>query len=145
MKITQTNQTNKEARASYLIDADKLVLGRLATKIASLLIGKHKVTFDPSRDMGDIVIVTNVDKIRVTGNKLENKSYYRHSGFPGGIKETRLKDLIVDKPEELLRSTVLRMLPRNKLKINRIKRLKSFRGPDSYKKQLTMPVQEIKI
>ncbi len=111
-------------RQTHTIDATNQVLGRLASQIAILLQGKHKPNFKPHLDQGDIVVVKNVDKIRVTGKKMSQKIYYRHSGYLGSLKATKLEELMVKKPEEVLRKAVLGMLPKNKLRAKMIKRLK---------------------
>jgi len=111
-------------RETHTIDATGKVLGRLASEIAVLLQGKHKPDFFPYKDMGDFVIVKNVDKLKITGRKLEAEKYFRHSGYPGGVKETLLKTLFKTKPQEVLRRAVLGMLPKNKLRAKMIKRLK---------------------
>ncbi|MCK4454033.1 50S ribosomal protein L13 [Candidatus Parcubacteria bacterium] len=111
-------------RNTHTIDATDKVLGRLATQIAVLLRGKHKPDFVPYKDMGDFVVVKNVDKIKITGKKMEQKVYYHHSGFLGGLKETPLKKLLKEKPEEVLKKAVFGMLPKNKLRSKIIKRLK---------------------
>jgi large subunit ribosomal protein L13 len=111
-------------RELHKIDATGKVLGRLATEIANLLRGKHKVEFVLHLDMGDIVEVSNYDKIKVTGNKMEDKIYYRHSGYPGGLKETTLKEKMEKDPIFPLRNAVYHMLPKNKLRDKMIKRLK---------------------
>lgn len=111
-------------REIHTIDATGKVLGRLATEIAVLLRGKHKPDFVPYKDMGDFVVVKNVDKIKVTGKKIEKKKYYHHSGYLGGLKETPLKKLFEKNPAEVLRRAVWGMLPSNKLRPEQIKRLK---------------------
>ena len=111
-------------RQTHTIDAQGKVLGRLATEIAVLLRGKQKVNFRPNQDMGDFVIVKNVEKIKVTGKKMEKKKYYHHSGYLGGLKETPLKKLFERSPAEVLRRAVYGMLPTNKLRAEQIKRLK---------------------
>lgn len=111
-------------RKTHIIDATGKVLGRLASEIAILLRGKHKRNFDPSKDLGDFVIVKNVEKIRVSGKKMEQKKYYRHSGYPGGLKEKSLKTLFQENPAEVLKKAVFGMLSKNKLRKNQIKRLK---------------------
>ena len=111
-------------REIHTIDATGKVLGRLATEIAVLLRGKHKPDFVPYKDMGDFVVVKNVDKIKVTGKKIEKKKYYRHSGYLGGLKEIPLKKLFEKNPAEVLRKAVWGMLPNNKLRPEQIKRLK---------------------
>ncbi len=111
-------------RKKHILDAQGRVLGRLATEIAVLLRGKNKIDFSPHVDNGDIVEVKNADKIKITGNKLENKIYYRHSNYPGGLKETKLKKMFTENPEEVIRKAVWNMLPKNKLRSRIIKRLK---------------------
>jgi large subunit ribosomal protein L13 len=111
-------------RKTHKIDATGKVLGRLASEIAILLQGKHKPNFDPSKDMGDFVIVKNVDKMKITGKKLEQKKYYRHSGYLGHLKEIPLEKLLSKNPAEVLKKAVMKMLPKNKLRKKMIKRLK---------------------
>lgn len=117
-------------RKWWLIDADGKVLGRLATEAANLLRGKKKPDYVDFMDTGDFVIVINAEKIKLSGKKLEQKKYYSHSGFPGGIKETTLKDLMEKKPEEVIRKAVWGMLPKNKLNRVVYKKLKVYAGPD---------------
>jgi large subunit ribosomal protein L13 len=111
-------------RKTYTIDASGKILGRLASEIAILLRGKHKPSFQPNEDAGDFVIVKNVSEIRVTGKKMEQKKYYHHSGYMGGLKEISLKELFAKDPAQVLRIAVSKMLPRNKLRRKQIKRLK---------------------
>jgi large subunit ribosomal protein L13 len=111
-------------RKIHIIDATGKVLGRLASQIAILLMGKHKPNYDPSKDMGDVVIVKNVEKIKLTGKKLEKEKYYRHSGYIGGLKEIPIKKIFQEKPGFLLKKAVYGMLPKNKLRKRMIKRLK---------------------
>jgi large subunit ribosomal protein L13 len=111
-------------RETHTIDATGKVLGRLAVEIALLLRGKNKRDFVPYKDMGDFVSVKNVDKIKLTGKKIENKKYFRHTGYLGGLKETPLKRLIAANPDKVLRKAVFGMLPKNKLRAKQIKRLK---------------------
>ncbi len=108
-------------RETYTFDASKYVLGRLASKIALILQGKHKPDFVPYLDKGDKVEVINIDKIKITGKKLDNKIYYRHSGYPGGLKQKKMKEF---SRAELLAKAVYNMLPKNKLRKQRMKRLK---------------------
>ena len=112
-------------RKTHTIDATGRVLGKLASEIAVLLRGKHKPDFVPHRDMGDFVIVKNADRIKITGKKMENKIYYRHTGYLGGLKETPLKKLFNEKPEEVLKKAVWGMLPKNKLRNRQIKRART--------------------
>lgn len=110
-------------RQTQTIDATNKPLGRLATEIAILLRGKHKPDFIPYQDVGDFVLVKNVDKIKVTGRKLKQKIYYRHSGYPGALKETSMGTLFKRSPKEVLKRAVWGMLPKNKLRAKMIKRL----------------------
>jgi len=114
----------KIQRKKHTIDATDRILGRLAAEIAGLLRGKGKVDFFPYKNMGDFVMVQNVGKIRVTGKKMDQKKYFRHSEHLGGVKETQLKFLFEKNPEEVLRRAVYGMLPRNRLRSEAIKRLK---------------------
>ena len=109
---------------THTIDASGKVLGRLATEIAILLRGKQKPTFVPYKEMGDFVVVKNTNKIKLTGKKAEQKVYYHHTGFLGGLKETPIKKLLKENPKEILRKAVFGMLPKNKLRAQQIKRLK---------------------
>ena len=102
-------------RKWYVIDAENLPLGRVATKAANLLRGKHKVTFTPHVDCGDYVIIINADKVKLTGNKLEQKMYYNHSGFPGGLRERNAKVMVEQYPVEMVERAVKGMLPHNRL------------------------------
>jgi len=113
-----------------VIDAEGQVLGRLATHIASLLQGKHKVAYSPHLDMGDFVIVINATKVRVTGNKVDDKIYYRHTGYMGGLKETTLGEMLQRKPERVIELAVRGMLPRNKLARHLLGHLKVYAGPE---------------
>jgi large subunit ribosomal protein L13 len=114
----------------YLVDANDQNLGRLATQIASILLGKHKPTFTPGVDTGDFVVVINCERVRVTGNKLDDKKYYRHSIYPGGLKEITLRKQLIVHPDRVLRSAVWGMLPKNKLGRQLIKKVKIYAGPD---------------
>jgi large subunit ribosomal protein L13 len=112
----------------YVVDAQDLVLGRLATQIANVLRGKNKAIFTPSVDTGDFVIVVNAEKIALTGRKLDNKIYYHHTGFPGGLKEITAGKLLEKKPEDIIRKAVKGMLPKNKLARHMLKKLKVYAG-----------------
>ena len=114
----------------YLVDASGKTLGRLASKIAVLLMGKHKKDYTPHVDNCDFVVVINAEKIHVTGKKLEKKIYYKHTGYMGYLKETPLKDMLAKKPEEVIRLAVRGMLPKNRLRDRRMKRLKVYAGPE---------------
>jgi large subunit ribosomal protein L13 len=111
----------------FVIDATNQVLGRLATKVARMLIGKDKPSFTPYLDSGDHVVVINANKIRMTGNKVEQKVYYSHSGYPGGLKAVPAKRVRESKPEWIIREAVLGMLPKNKLRARRAKKLRVYR------------------
>lgn len=125
---TQVAKKDEVKREWYVVDADEKVLGRVATAIANILRGKHKPTFSPSVDTGDFVIVLNADKIALTGKKGDDKVYYSHSGFPGGIKSITANQLLVKKPEDVIRKAVKGMLPKNKLSRHMIKKLKIYTG-----------------
>jgi large subunit ribosomal protein L13 len=116
-------------RKWWVVDAEGKVLGRLASEIAKILRGKHKPYYQPDVDCGDFVIVVNAEKVRVTGKKLDQKIYYRHSGYPGGLKARTLKWMLENKPEEVIRLAVKRMLPKNRLGHRMLKKLKVYRGP----------------
>ena len=118
------------ARDWYLVDAENQVLGRMATTIANVLRGKNKPTYTPSVDTGDFVIVVNAEKIMLTGNKLADKTYYSHSGFPGGIKSITAGKLMEKKPEELIRTAVKGMLPKNKIARHMLNKLKIYTGAE---------------
>ena len=113
----------------WLINAEGRVLGRLATEVADLIRGKKKPQFTSHLDTGDFVVVVNAEKIKVTGRKLEQKKYYTHSLYPGGIKEESLKDLLARKPEEVIKKAVWGMVPKGKLGRALYKKLKVYRGP----------------
>ena len=118
------------AREWYLVDAEGKTLGRLATRLADLLRGKGKPQYTPHVDTGDFVVVVNAEKIAVTGNKLDDKMYYRHSGYPGGLKERPLREQLARRPEEVLRKAVKGMLPRNRLGRQQLTKLKIYAGPE---------------
>ena len=110
--------------------AEGQTLGRLATQLADLLRGKRKPDYTPHIDTGDFVVVVNAEKIRVTGNKLDSKIYWRHSGYPGGIRSRTLREMLERQPEEVIRKAVKGMLPRNKLARQQLTKLKVYAGPD---------------
>jgi len=114
----------------YLVDAEDRILGRLATQIAVRLRGKHKPIFTPHADTGDFIVVINADKISLKGSKLDQKNYYRHSGYMGGLKKISARRLLERKPEEVLRLAVKGMLPKNSLGRRQLKKLKIYTGPD---------------
>jgi len=113
----------------WLVDAEGRILGRLATEVADLIRGKRKTQFTSHLDTGDFVVVINAEKVKVTGRKLDQKKYYHHSLYPGGIKEISLKDLLATKPEEVIKKAVWGMVPKGKLGRALYKKLKVYRGP----------------
>ena len=117
-------------REWYVVDANGQTLGRLATQIAMVLRGKHKPTYTPGLDCGDYVIVVNADKVRVTGRKLDQKFYYRYSGYPGGLREISLRDQLKDHPDRVIQAAVKGMLARNRLRRQLVKKLKVYAGPE---------------
>jgi large subunit ribosomal protein L13 len=117
-------------RKWYIVDATDQILGRLASKIADRLRGKHKPNYTPHVDNGDFIIVVNAEKIKVTGRKLKQKKYYHHSGYPGGIKEISLEKLLSSKPERVIYKAVKGMLPKNRLARAQLRKLKIYAGPD---------------
>jgi len=114
----------------HLIDASDKVLGRLATEIANILRGKKKPIFTPHMDAGDYVVVVNAERVVLTGNKLEKKTYYRHSGYVGGLKQTTAKEMLEKKPENLIKFAVKGMLPKTSLGRRQLTKLKVYTGPD---------------
>jgi len=125
---TYSTKASDIKREWHVIDASNEVLGRLATRIANLLMGKHKPLFCRNLDVGDFVVVLNADKIRVTGNKIKQKMYYRHSGYPGGLKSVNLEKMMQTHPTRVIENAVKGMLPRNKLNARMMKRLKVYAG-----------------
>lgn len=117
-------------RQWHIVDADGQILGRLATMLAHRLRGKHKPEFAPHMDNGDFIVVVNCDKIKVTGNKLAQKKYYRYSGYVGGLKETNLETMLATKPQQVLMQAVKGMLPRNRLGRAMLKKLKVYAGAE---------------
>ncbi|HSF79705.1 MAG TPA: 50S ribosomal protein L13 [Anaerolineales bacterium] len=130
MEKTYVPKSGDLSQDWLLVDANDQNLGRLATRIASLLLGKHKPSFTPGVEVGDFVVVVNAERVRVTGNKLDEKIYYRHSNYPGGLKEISLRQQLAKHPDRVLRSAVWGMLPHNKLGRKLIKNLKIYAGPD---------------
>jgi large subunit ribosomal protein L13 len=115
----------------FVVDAQGQVLGRLATRVARILIGKDKPQFTPYLDCGDHVVVINAERIRLTGNKIDQKVYRHHSGYPGGLKETSIRLMLQRRPEEVVREAVLGMLPKNKLRARRAKKLRVYAGSEA--------------
>jgi large subunit ribosomal protein L13 len=127
---TYSAKPGEVTREWYLVDAEGKTLGRLATQIADTLRGKQKPQFTPHVDTGDFVIVVNAEKIQVTGNKLDQKRYYRHSGYPGGLRSRTLREQLERRPTEVLRVAVKGMLPKNRLARQQITKLKIYAGPE---------------
>ena len=127
---TFSQKTAEIKREWFIIDASTLPLGKLAVVIADKLMGKSKVTYTPHVDNGDYVVVINAKNIQVTGNKMVDKKYYRHSGFPGGLKELRLEEVIEKDPSYTLKEAVKGMMPKNKLAADRLARLRVFNGAE---------------
>ena len=129
MKTYVATPTDRE-RNWLLVDAEGQTLGRLATQIADALRGKRKPTYTPHIDVGDFVVVVNAEKISVTGNKREEKRYYRHSGYPGGLRSRTLAEMLDRRPEEVVRRAVKGMLPRTRLGRAQLRKLKVYAGPE---------------
>lgn len=130
MRTTFMANAQNITRQWYVVDAAGQTLGRLASEVASILRGKHKPTFTPHVDAGDFVVVINAEQIVLTGNKLDQKHYYRHSGYPGGIKSTSYRTLMEKKPEFVIEKAIKGMLPHNRLGRAMAKKLKVYSGPD---------------
>jgi large subunit ribosomal protein L13 len=129
MKTIWTKEADVE-RSWYVVDAEGKTLGRLASQVAAILRGKHKPIYNPSVDTGDFVIVINADKIHVTGRRMDQKKYYTHSGYQGGLKERTLRQMMEKTPERVIQLAVRGMLPKNVLGRKMIKKLKVYAGPD---------------
>ncbi|NIA11116.1 MAG: 50S ribosomal protein L13 [Nitrospiraceae bacterium] len=130
MKKTTMMKAEEAERNWVLIDADGKILGKVAVEIASILRGKKKPVYTPHMDAGDFVVVVNAEKVALTGNKWSQKTYYHHSGYPGGIKEITAEKLLEKKPEEIIRKAVWGMLPKNRLGRKLIKKLKVYAGSE---------------
>ena len=112
----------------HLIDAENKTLGRLSSRVSSILMGKNKSQYTPNNDLGDFVVIINAEKIKLTGNKESQKKYYKHSGYPGGLKTTTLKELRKENPEQIIFKAIKGMLPKNKLADKMISKLKVYKG-----------------
>ncbi|MGD8968632.1 MAG: 50S ribosomal protein L13 [Anaerolineae bacterium] len=130
MKRTYVTKPEDIQRNWYVVDASGQTLGRLASEVAKIVRGKHKPIYSPSVDVGDFVIVVNADKIHVTGRKLDQKVYYRHSGYPGGLKEIPLSRMLEEHPTRVIEHAVRGMLPKNRLGRKMIRKLKVYAGSD---------------
>jgi large subunit ribosomal protein L13 len=143
MKLNKNNKTflpqkNAIDKKWWLVDADGLVLGRLATQVANILRGKNRPHYTPFFDSGDFVIIVNADKVKLTGKKESQKVYYRHSGYMGGLKETSFKHTIANHPDRVITHAVKGMLPRNRLSRKILKKLKVYAGSE-HKHQAQKP------
>jgi large subunit ribosomal protein L13 len=127
---TYSAKPNEVTRRWFVVDAEGQVLGRMATRIAEVLRGKNKAAFTPHVDTGDFVVVVNAEKVKLTGRKLEQKQYWRHSGYQSGLKQIPAKDMLARKPEAVIREAVWGMLPKNRLNRQIIRKLKVYAGPD---------------
>jgi large subunit ribosomal protein L13 len=130
MKTTKIVNEKDITRKWHIVDAEGKILGRLASRVAMVLRGKDRPSYSPDRDLGDYVVIINAEKVAVTGNKMLQKKYYRHSGYRGNLKETNLKDMFETKPEDVLRHAVKGMIPKNKLGRQIMKRLRIFTGSE---------------
>jgi large subunit ribosomal protein L13 len=126
---TYSAKPGEVPRRWWVVDAEGKNLGRLSTQIATLLRGKHKPAYTPHTDTGDFIVVVNADKVAVTGSKLENKKYYRHSGYPGGLRMRTLGQMLERRPTEVIRMSVKGMLPKNRLAAKQLRKLKIYAGP----------------
>ncbi len=129
-----------DARRWFVVDAEDQILGRMASRIASILKGKHKPMYSPHQDVGDFVVVVNAEKIRVTGNKLSDKVYHRHTGYPGGQRTTTLQQMLQKHPDRVIELAVKRMLPKNVLGRGMFLKLKVYAGPE-HPHKAQQPVQ----
>ena len=127
---TYSQKASEIQRDWYVVDATDQTLGRFSTQIATILRGKHKPTFTPSMDGGDFVVVINCEKIRIAGRKADQKIYYRHTGYPGGLKETPYKMMLAKHPDRILRLAVKGMLPKNRIGRRLIVKLRIYAGPE---------------
>lgn len=127
---TYLPKVDKIEKKWWVVDAEDRILGRLATRVAQTLMGKNKPEYTNFLDTGDFVVVVNAEKVRLTGDKLDQKIYYRHSGYPGGIKETKARELLVKHPDRVITLAVKGMLPKNKLGKQMLKKLKVYAGAD---------------
>ena len=128
MVKTYTPKESDIERRWWLVDAEGEILGRMASRVAALLRGKHRPDFSPHLDLGDYVVVVNADKVAVTGKRLEQKLYHRHSGYPGGLRSETMEELMARRPERVVRLAVKGMLPRNRLGRRMLRKLKVYKG-----------------
>lgn len=144
MQKTYYPKADEIQRDWVVVDANDQTLGRLATQISTVMLGKHKPDFTPGVEMGDYVIVVNASHIRVTGNKLDDKMYHRHTGYPGGLKSVNLRDLLAKNPERVIEKAVWGMLPHNRMGRSLMKKLRVYAGPDHpHDAQEPRPIEEV--
>jgi len=127
----------------FVVDAEGVVLGRLATRIARMLIGKDKPNYTPHLDCGDHVVVINAERVKLTGNKIDQKVYHHHSGYPGGLKEIPIRVMLQRRPEEVVREAVLGMLPKNKLRARRAKKLRVYAASEALARHAGQKPQQL--
>ncbi len=139
MRQTKMSFHNEIERKWFVVDATDLVLGRMSTEVARILTGKNKVSYTPHEDHGDYVIIVNAEKVALTGNKLKNKKYYNHSGFPGGLRERTASTMVEKYPEEMVRRSIWGMIPHNRLGRKQVRKLFIYAGPE-HKHQAQEPV-----
>jgi large subunit ribosomal protein L13 len=138
------SEKDLQKKAWYVIDAESAVLGRLSAEVAAILRGKHKAIYTPHADTGDFVVVINAEKVKLTGNKLEAKTYERYSGYPGGLRVLNARTLLAVRPEELIRIAVRGMLPKNALGRKMLKKLKVYRGGEHPHQAQKPEVRDVK-
>ena len=144
MQKTYYPKADEIQRDWVVVDANDQTLGRLATQISTIMLGKHKPGFTPGVEMGDYVIVVNASHIKVTGNKLDDKMYHRHTGYPGGLKSINLRDLLARNPERVIEKAVWGMLPHNRMGRSLLRKLRVYAGPDhSHSAQEPKPIEEV--
>ena len=144
MQNTYYPKADEIQRDWVVVDANDQTLGRLATQISTVMLGKHKPGFTPGVEMGDYVIVVNASHIRVTGNKLDDKMYHRHTGYPGGLKSVNLRELLAKNPERVIEKAVWGMLPHNRMGRSLMKKLRVYAGPDHpHAAQEPKPIEEV--
>ena len=144
MQKTYYPKAEEIQRDWVVVDANDQTLGRLATQISTVMLGKHKPGFTPGVEMGDYVIVVNAAHIKVTGNKLEDKMYYRHTGYPGGLKSINLRDLLAKDPQQVIQKAVWGMLPHNRMGRHLMRKLRVYAGPDHpHEAQNPKPIEEV--
>ena len=144
MQKTYYPKADEIQRDWVVVDANDQTLGRLATQISTVMLGKHKPGYTPGVEMGDYVIVVNASHIKVTGNKLDDKMYHRHTGYPGGLKSVNLRDLLAKNPERVIEKAVWGMLPHNRMGRSLMKKLRVYAGADHpHAAQEPKPIEEV--